>query len=201
MDSTLHRNRPATLVEKYRQQWDRWLLFGILTAGGSIGQSYYAQPSLADNNAYCQVPPAEVSAKNTLRLAAQKGDRDSQTKYNEIVRKHLTYVQQCRQKSWLKNQAVWIRLYPCDTRPGSLEEIFDRMVNKGYNQVYVATFYAGRVLLPRSSNPTTWTSALTARGTDKTDLLAESIQKGHERGLKVYAWMYRSEERRVGKEC
>jgi Glycosyl hydrolase-like 10 len=190
MDFTLQTNRPALLVRKYRQHWHRWLLVGLLTAGSSIGQSYYAQPSQAENAAYCQVPQPEVSAKNVLRLAAQKGDRDSQTKYNEIVKKHVAYVQQCRQKSWLKNQAIWIRLYPCDTRPGALEEIFDRMVNKGYNQVYIATFYAGRVLLPRSNNPTTWTSVLTTRGTEKTDLLAESIQKGRERGLKVYAWMY-----------
>ena len=64
------------------------------------------------------------------------------------------------------------------------------MVNKGYNQVYVATFYSGQVLLPRSKNPTAWGSVLTSRGTEKTDLLAESINKGRERGLKVYAWMY-----------
>lgn len=192
MDFTLHTNRPALLVRRYRQHCHRWLLVGLLTAGSSIGQSYYAPPSQAENvsPAYCHLPQSEVAAKNVLRLAAQKGDRDSQAKYNEIVKKHVAYVQQCRQKSWLKNQAIWIRLYPCDTRPGALEEIFDRMVNKGYNQVYVATFYAGRVLLPRSSNPTTWTSALTARGTEKTDLLADSIQKGRERGLKVYAWLY-----------
>jgi hypothetical protein len=190
MDFTLQTNRPALLVRKYRQHWNRWLLVGLLTAGSSIGQSYYAQPSQAENAAYCHIPQPEVAAKNVLRLAAQKGDRDSQTKYNEIVKKHVAYVQQCRQKSWLKNQAIWIRLYPCDTRPGALEEIFDRMVNKGYNQVYLATFYAGRVLLPRSNNPTTWTSVLTTRGTEKTDLLADSIQKGRERGLKVYAWLY-----------
>ncbi len=190
MDCTLHHKLPAPLEGRYRHPWSQKLLSGILIATGSIAQATYTEPSQAQSAAYCQIPPAEVSAKNVLRLAAQRGERDSQNKYNDIVKKHLTYVQQCRQKSWLKTQAIWIRLYPCDTRPGALEEIFDRMVNKGYNQVYVATFYAGRVLLPRSSNPTTWTSVLTTRGTEKTDLLADSIQKGRERGLKVYAWMY-----------
>ncbi len=190
MDCTLHRNLPVPLARKYRHQWYQNLVVGVLTASSWIGQSYNAQASPAQDPAYCHIPPAEVAAKNVLRLAAQRGERDAQSKYNDIVKKHLTYVQQCRQKSWLKNQAIWIRLYPCDSKPGVLEEIFDRMVNRGYNQIYLATFYAGRVLLPRSNNPTTWTSVLTMRGTEKTDLLADSIQKGRERGLKVYAWLY-----------
>jgi hypothetical protein len=189
MDFTLHKNRLTPLVVGFHQKWCQRLLVGILTTSSSIGQGYSAPPSQAQNADYCQIPPAEVSTKNVLRLAAQRGDSNSQTQYNAIVKKHLDYVQQCRQKSWLKNQAIWIRLYPCDSRPGALEEIFDRMVNKGYNQVYVATFY-GKVLLPRSTNSTAWNSVLTSQSTSKTDLLAESIQKGHERGLKVYAWMY-----------
>jgi hypothetical protein len=192
MDCTLHKYLSVSLSAWYRHQWHQKLLLGVFTTSSLVGQGYYAQSSPAQNlqnSDYCQIPVAEVNAKNTLRLAAQKGDRNSQTQYNEIVKKHVNFVQQCRQKSWLKNQAVWIRLYPCDSRPGALEEIFDRMVNKGYNQVYVATFY-GKALLPRSSNNTAWNSVLTTRGTDKTDLLADSIQKGHERGLKVYAWMY-----------
>ncbi len=192
MDCTLHKHLSVSLSVWYRHKWHQKLLLGVFTTSSLVGQGYYAQSSPAQNlqnSDYCQIPLAEVNAKNKLRLAAQKGDRNSQTQYNEIVKKHVNFVQQCRQKSWLKNQAVWIRLYPCDSRPGALEEIFDRMVNKGYNQVYVATFY-GKALLPRSSNNTAWNSVLTTRGTDKTDLLADSIQKGHERGLKVYAWMY-----------
>jgi hypothetical protein len=172
----------------FHHKWFQGLLLGIF----ALGQGQFAQLSTAQNvpsAEYCHVPPAEVIAKNTFRLAAQKGDAQSQVKYDALVKKHFSYVQTCRQKSWLKNQAVWIRLYPCDTRPGALEEIFDRMVDKGYNQVYIATFY-GKVLLPRTGNGTVWNSALNTRGTDKTDLLAESIQKGHDRGLKVYAWMY-----------
>ena len=191
MDFTLHQNLPISPKRRYQHKWHQQLLFGVLVTGSSLGQAYDPQPTVAQSPAadYCHIPSAEVIAKNSLRLAAQKGDRNSQAKYSEIIKKHVTYVQQCRQKSWLKNQAIWVRLYPCDTRPGALEEIFDRMVNRGYNQVYVATFY-GKALLPRSSNQTAWNSVLTTRGTDKTDLLADSIQKGRERGLKVYAWMY-----------
>jgi Glycosyl hydrolase-like 10 len=195
MDCTLHKNLPVSLMGWYRQKWHQRLLLGVFATSSFIGAGSSAeaiptqQAQTVQNADYCHVPPAEVSAKNTLRLAAQKGDRLSQTQYNEIVKKHVNYVQQCRQKSWLKNQAIWVRLYPCDTRPGNLEEIFDHMVDKGYNQVYVATFY-GKALLPRSSNTTAWNSVLTQRGTEKIDLLADSIQKGHERGLKVYAWMY-----------
>jgi hypothetical protein len=190
MDCKLPRNLPTP---SFHHKWYQGLLLGIFAmSSSSIWQGYFAQPSTAQNvpsAEYCHVPPAEVITKNTLRLAAQKGDAQSQLKYDALVKKHVNYVQTCRQKSWLKTQAVWIRLYPCDTRPGALAEIFDRMVDKGYNQVYIATFY-GKVLLPRTGNRTVWDSALNTRGTDKTDLLAESIKIGHERGLKVYAWMY-----------
>jgi Glycosyl hydrolase-like 10 len=191
MDCTLRKNFAMSLLGGYLHKWHQKLL-GLFIISSFIGQGYYALPVRAQTapaKDYCQIPVAEVSAKNVLRLAAQKGDRNSQNKYNEIVRKHSDYVQQCHQKSWLKNQAIWVRLYPCDTRPGALEEIFDRMVNKGYNQVYVATFY-GKALLPRSTNRTAWNSVLRTNSTDKTDLLADAIQKGHDRGLKVYAWMY-----------
>jgi uncharacterized lipoprotein YddW (UPF0748 family) len=189
MDCKLHHHLPVSRSRSYRHQLYQRLLLGAFTLSSLIGQGYHAQSSSAQPADYCQIPAAEVNAKNVLRLAAKKGDRHSQSQYNEIVKQHLNYVQQCRQKSWLKNQAIWVRLYPCDTNPGALEEIFDHMVNKGYNQVYVATFY-GKALLPRSGNTTAWNSVLTTKATDRTDLLADAIQKGHDRGLKVYAWMY-----------
>ncbi len=189
MDCKLHPHSLIVLSRSNRHKLHQKLFVGTFTLSSLIGQAYYAPSSSAQPADYCQISPAEVAAKNVLRVAAQKGDKTTQTKYGEIVKKHLNYVQQCRQKSWLKNQAIWVRLYPCDTRPGSLEEVFDNMVNKGYNQVYVATFY-GKALLPRTGNTTAWNSVLTQRGTEKIDLLADAIQKGHERGLKVYAWMY-----------
>jgi hypothetical protein len=189
--------RPKTLFSNstivrggYPQKWYRGLSVGVFTASSLMVQSYGTTPVQAQSADYCQISIAESRQKDALRLAARKGDRASQQQYDNLLRKHSIYVQQCRQRSWLKNQAIWIRLYPCDRQPGALEEIFDHMVNKGYNEVYVATFYTGQVLLPKSDNPTVWPSVLNTRGTEKTDLLATAIQKGRERGLKVYAWMY-----------
>jgi hypothetical protein len=66
----------------------------------------------------------------------------------------------------------------------------DRIVNQGYNQVYLEVFYDGRVLLPAANNPTVWPSVIRTKGAEKVDLLATAIQKGRQRGLKVYAWMF-----------
>ena len=75
-------------------------------------------------------------------------------------------------------QAIWLRLYPCDARPGAIEQIMDHIVNKGYNQVYVETFYDGQVLLPSSNNPTVWPSVVRHTGKEKVDLLTQAIEKG-----------------------
>ncbi len=192
MDCQLAKKKSTPALGKSILHWYRYLLSGLLVTSSCVAQGATALPSWSQSVStgdYCQISSSEVSAKNVLRRAAQTGNPQSQSRYAEMLKKHASSVQSCRQKSWLKNQAIWIRLYPCDVRPGYLEEIFDRMVNKGYNQVYVATFY-GKVLLPRSSNNTVWTSILNTRTQEKTDLLADAIKKGHARGLKVYSWMY-----------
>jgi hypothetical protein len=63
-------------------------------------------------------------------------------------------------------------------------------VNRGYNQVNLEVFNDGQVLLPLSDNPTAWSSLVRSPGTEKIDVLAQVIQKGHERGLRVYAWLF-----------
>ncbi len=87
-------------------------------------------------------------------------------------------------------QAVWLRLYPCDVRPGEIDRVLDKVVNKGYNQVYIETFYDGQVLLPVADNPTPWPAVVRNRGYEKYDLLEKAIAKGKQRGLKVYAWLF-----------
>ncbi len=144
----------------------------------------------AQNNDYCFLSAAEVSEKNRWRSAAIQGDTNGQQRYTQIKNKHAQDLQSCRQQSWLKTQALWMRMYPCDTRPGAVDELLDYAVNRGYNQIYLATFYAGRVLLPQGSNPTIWPAVLETGSVRQTDLLAEVIKKGRERGLKVYAWVY-----------
>ncbi|MBF2065592.1 MAG: family 10 glycosylhydrolase [Calothrix sp. C42_A2020_038] len=151
---------------------------------------FLGQPSKAQLNEYCQLPDKVVQEKESLRLSALRGNLKAQRRYQQLLVQHGQAVNNCRQDSWLQLQAIWLRLYPCDTQAGSLERIMDRIVNKGYNAVYVETFYDGRVMLPAANNPTVWPSVVRAPGQENTDLLAAAIQKGRERGLKVYSWMY-----------
>jgi Glycosyl hydrolase-like 10 len=165
----------------------------ILMAG-ALAAANLSFPSLAaaqtSSNDYCFATPAHSTTKNALRRSALGTDPVAKQRYQQAVTQDARELQACRQRSWLKTQAIWVRMYPCDTKPGAVDELLDRMVDKGYNQVYLATFYAGRVLIPQTSNTTAWPSVLENASVRNTDLLAEVIRKGRERGLKVYAWMY-----------
>ncbi|NEP19148.1 MAG: family 10 glycosylhydrolase, partial [Leptolyngbya sp. SIO4C1] len=112
------------------------------------------------------------------------------SQYDQVVKQHASELQTCRRSSWPSTQATWIRLYPCDLQPGMLDALMDRITNLGYNEVYVEVFYNGQVLLPARENRTAWPSVVQARGYENRDLLAEAIEAGHRRGLKVYAWMF-----------
>lgn len=141
-------------------------------------------------NAYCQISQAEALRKEQLRKAAFGGDTDAQADYQAIVQEHARQLQACRDRTWPKQQATWVRLYPCDLQPGILEAVLDRTVNLGYNKVYVEVFYGGQVLLPAAENSTAWPSVVRASGYERRDLFAEAITKGRERGMDVYAWMF-----------
>jgi Glycosyl hydrolase-like 10 len=163
-------------------------LTSLLLASSPFGS---LQSTLAAQmGSYCQQSPTEIAEKEKLRVAAVAGEAGAQERYQALVRQHAAILTTCRGQRWPQTMAVWLRLYPCDTKPGVMEEVLDRIVNQGYNQVYVETFYDGQVLLPSADNPTPWTPVVRAPGYEKTDLLAESIQKGRARGLKVYAWMF-----------
>jgi hypothetical protein len=151
-------------------------------------QSVVAQ--IAPNSSFCQLSSDQITQKDSLRQQALEGDRNAQNDYKSLINSHAQELRRCRSQSWLQNQAIWLRLYPCDARPGKLDEIMDRIVERGYNQVYVEAFANGQVLLPQSDNPTAWPSLLRQPGYADRDLLAEAIAKGRERGLKVYAWMF-----------
>jgi Glycosyl hydrolase-like 10 len=147
-------------------------------------------PVHAQTNAYCQLTPDAVEQKARLRQAAVQGDTGAQEQYRTLVREHANIVSSCRTRTWPQNQAIWLRLYPCDAQPGALAALMDRMVDRGYNEVYVEVFFDGRVLLPSADNPTAWASVVRTPGYENRDLLAEAIALGRERGLKVYAWMF-----------
>ena len=148
------------------------------------------QPAFAETSAYCQLSKEQVNQKEDLRRAALSGKPESQQAYFAVLSKHAREIAECRQKTWPQTQAVWLRLYPCDVRPGEIDRVLDKVVNKGYNQVYVEVFYDGQVLLPAADNPTAWPSVLRNRGYEKYDLLEKAIAKGKQRGLKVYAWLF-----------
>lgn len=141
-------------------------------------------------NRYCQVSQATAIEKETLRRAAFAGDAEAQRQYEITWQQHADTLRQCRSRTWPRQQGVWLRLYPCDLQPGILEAVLDRIVNLGYNQVYVEVFYNGQVLLPQADNPTVWPTVVQTPGYERRDLLAEAITKGRDRGLQVHAWVF-----------
>ncbi|MDJ0797791.1 MAG: family 10 glycosylhydrolase [Calothrix sp. MO_167.B12] len=148
------------------------------------------EPAQAQLNQYCHISSAAVKAKERLRLGAVQGNQEMQNRYRQLVQQHAQAVRECRDRTWPQVQAIWLRLYPCDAQQGAIDEIMDKIIDKGYNQVYLEVFYDGRVLLPEAQNPTAWPSVIRTKGAEQVDLLSAAIQKGRERGLKVYAWMF-----------
>jgi Glycosyl hydrolase-like 10 len=170
--------------------WRRTVVRTI-TAASLIGQGYWLPPAQAAAYLpYCQQTLEGIGQKNSARQVSLKGDKGADRQYQAIIKTHADQLRQCRRQNWLKEQAIWIRLYPCDTQPGRLEEILDRIVDRGYNQVYVETFFNGQVLLPAADNPTPWSPVLNDPDQAKVDLLAQVIRKGRERGLAVYSWLF-----------
>ncbi|HEY9909717.1 MAG TPA: hypothetical protein V6D18_19160 [Thermosynechococcaceae cyanobacterium] len=164
----------------WRSRWG-WLSLALML---NLAQSAQAQTL-----PYCQQSPGAIAQKEALRQAAFNGNAEAKKRYDALVGQHREQLRTCRQKAWPQTEATWIRLYPCDGREGVLETVLDRIVERGYNAVYVESFASSKVLLPGNSNPTPWASMMPEGGSD-IDLLARVIQRGHDRGLKVYAWMF-----------
>jgi Glycosyl hydrolase-like 10 len=181
----------ALLPQMHRKQKNPiLLLLALLTAWSCEGlialQKVQAQQTLP----FCQSPSQAILQKNTLRQQSLGGDRNAQQQYQSLILRDAQSLQQCRSQSWLKTQAIWLRLYECDLQPGVLESVLDRIVSRGYNQVYLEVFYSGQVLLPPAENRTAWPSVVRNPALARRDLLAEAIQKAQARGLKAYAWMF-----------
>ncbi|MGH2413905.1 MAG: hypothetical protein ACRDEA_09495, partial [Microcystaceae cyanobacterium] len=156
-----------------------------------MGQGWFgAVTQAATTGAYCQFTSDAIAAKETLLQSFLKGNSEAQTDYKALLKKHAEILRQCRTRTWPQEEAIWLRLYPCDVRSGSLDAVLDRIVNRGYNTIYLDVFSDSQVLLPPADNPTPWDAIVRSPGDEKVDLLAQTIQKGHERGLKVYAWMF-----------
>lgn len=179
---------PLIPLQSSKRQLHR-LVTAVVTVsllGGSLAPS----PVSAQASPYCQQSLAAIDQKEALRQVAATGNRDAQKRYANLIKQHGERLRACRKQSWTQNQAIWLRLYPCDLKSGALEAVLDRIVNRGYTQVNVEAFYNGKVLLPATDNPTPWTAVLAGSRAENTDLLADIIRKGHYRGLKVYAWLF-----------
>lgn len=173
-----------------RRNWVATMLAGGLSVCGLGSVTPAPAQTPAQVNPYCQLAAEAIVQTSTVRQSALQGEVAAQQEYGTLVAQQAEQLQRCRTQNWPANQALWLRLYPCDAKPGALEELFDRIVSRGYNQVYLEVFHDGQVLLPASNNPTAWASILRSQGYEETDLLEAAIAKGHERGLKVYAWMF-----------
>lgn len=150
------------------------------------------QPAFAQIGEYCQFEGDAIANKENLRVAAIQSPKNqiAAQKYQAIVQQHNQSLNACRQKSWLKTQGIWLRLYPCDLQSGKLDQVMDRIVNKGYNQVFIEVLSDGKILLPKSENITAWNSLVDSEQYKDADLLKLAIAKGRERGLKVHAWIF-----------
>jgi hypothetical protein len=135
---------------------------------------------------YCRASEQVAAQKESFRKASLQGDPAAQSQYQAAIAQDAETLRQCRSQTWPQVQAIWLRLHPCDIKAGVLDDLMDRIANKGYNRVYIEVFYDGQVLLPGTNNPTAWTPVVRSGE----DLLAQAVQKGHERGLKIYAWLF-----------
>jgi hypothetical protein len=165
-------------------------LMAIALASSLLVINLGNRPVAAQTAAYCQQPEAARQEKADLLQKALQGESEAQNRYKQLLSQQAQQLSECRDRTSPQHQAIWLRLYPCDSQPGVLDKIMDRIVNRGYNYVYIETFADGQVLLPAAANPTVWPAMLRTPGTENTDLLAQAIQKARERGLKVYAWMF-----------
>ncbi len=168
---------------------------GKAMAGALPEQILWGKPT-------CDVSRAEVLRKHELRKSALIANTNNpnaqaqyQAQYQGIIQKHKADLQTCRDRTAPQTQATWIRLYPNDAKAGVLEDVFDRMANRGYNQVFVEVFYDGRVLLPVADNPTPWRSVMeeavnAGEVPADYDLWKKAIAIGKERGIKVYGWSF-----------
>jgi len=162
-------------------------LVALILAGSGAGGTA-AEPSLTLDR-FCRLSAAEVNHKAQVRDQAGTSPQAAQA-YQALLQAQARHLQTCRQQHWPQQQALWLRIYPCDAKDDRLKEILDQVVDAGYNQVFVEVFYDGRVLLPSAENPTPWPSVITQPGYENVDLLQQSITLGQERGLKVYAWLF-----------
>lgn len=184
-----------------RQRWKkygiRWLggVLGalILLGSGIAAQAQFLWPGHSglqgrgeqrgSLDAFCRQPPEEVARKAQLRQRAAQSDA-ARAEYNQVLAEHRAALIACRSRRWPQIQAIWVRLHPCDAKPGVLDQVFDQVVNLGYNRVFIETFYDGRSILPDGGGGI-WPSLQ-----PNADLLDLALKAARRRGLSAYAWVF-----------
>jgi hypothetical protein len=183
-----------------RQQWKKpgipWLA-GVLGALILLGPRSAAQaefqwpghfsfpggsPLAFRLDAYCRQPPEEVARKAQLRQRAAQSDA-AWAEYTQVLAEHRAALLACRSRRWPQVQAIWVRLHPCDANPGVLDQVFDQVVNLGYNRVFIETLHDGRSILPDGAGGI-WPSLQ-----PNADLLDLALKAARRRGLSAYAWV------------
>jgi hypothetical protein len=165
------------------------LVAAVLTSS-SLVNLWLVQPAEAQTKAYCQLSADAIAEKESLRSSALKGNPDAQTRYKALLKKHAERLQQCRSQTWPRTQAIWLRLYPCDIRQGASMNLWIVWLTEATTKFMWKPLLTVRCCCPVAENRTPWPSVVRTPGAEKVDLLAQAINKGHERGLKVYAWMF-----------
>ena len=176
-------------VDRVRHFKIDFKILSVLTTISLCSTFIATKPASAAVGPYCQFAPQEVEAKEKLLKASLENEQATR-QYDAIIQKHTQMLQLCRSQTWPEEQAIWLRLYPCDVSPGSLDLVLDRIVNLGYNKIHLEVFYDSQVLLPPSDNPTPWTPVVRSPEANNVDLLEQTIDKARQRGLKVYAWLF-----------
>jgi hypothetical protein len=192
---TQHGTRPTNIARPWLSFWNglglmsRASVLLILTAG-LVNLEVIPAIAASQSRLTCQTSSAEINKKSALLQAVLNGDVDAATEYRNLVRRHAREQAECRQGSWPRDRAIWLTLYPCDTGFGEIDQLFDRIANDGYSQIYLATLANGQVLLPGNDNPTPWPSVARTPATASIDLLANAVTAGRARGIEVHAWMF-----------
>ena len=192
---------PRQQGKKYGIRWLGGMLGALILLGSGIAaQAQFLWPGhslfpgsgsglqgsgeqMGSLDAFCRQPPEEVARKAQLRQQAAQSEV-ARAEYNQVLAEHRAALIACRSRRWPQIQAIWVRLHPCDANPGVLDQVFDQVVNLGYNRVFIETFYDGRSILPDGAGGI-WPSLQ-----PNADLLDLALKAARRRGLSAYAWVF-----------
>ena len=63
-------------------------------------------------NRYCQISQADATRKETLRRAVfEQGNEQARSQYEALVAEHARALANCRNATWPRDQAVWLRQF------------------------------------------------------------------------------------------